>query len=70
MGDEGDAGDGGRWKWQQRTTQTQLTTKGVKRRRKCEGEENAKVGVKVKQTKQSYREREECVKRWSRGEES
>ena len=42
----------------------------VKRRRKCEGEENAKVGVKVKQTKQSYREREECVKRWSRGEES
>ena len=45
----------------------------VKRRRKCEGEENVKVGVKVrkvKQTKQSYREREECVKRWSRGEES
>lgn len=31
VGDEGDAGDGGRWKWQQRTTQTQLTTKGVKR---------------------------------------
>ena len=42
----------------------------VKRRRKCEGEENVKVGTKVKQTKQSYREREECVKRWSRGEES